>query len=618
MMLRTPRRGRGRALRDDRQVAPLRGSVVNDGTNASNSMVSTDQILSEVAAVAATARPCHLIPLTLFTAWNGVIALVFEGWPESLVEVKRALDGVAESRGLKFESLCAATPKPRCAHTSAASLGSSKPWQQRLGDPPSHHHPRTTLLAPPPVHQHTCTTTIATPILATPILAIGVLTQLPSHHHPPTFVAPTLLRFVLRRAPPVAPPRRSGSRWPKATLAALREDAPALSGAQLKTLKALCREHGEALAGYARAVRISSLSLVRYEWRSLERIRARAEVAFRGTPEPTHAETHSASSKSSFWSFLGQWHRLLSFVPLLSSSGRIGSYRAQSPGGSTVVAFFTPPAQATPPQPRNGELPRSEDIAPSLAPSLATADDEPRAEALLISLRAFRDAVDSALPGMYSWLEEDSLHCTLRALDVTDAAVSAREEEALSAAETQALVERREACEQRGARSRRLGSPRRLGAARRRLRSPRALAARPHTEAEAETEAGTQLGTQLGTQPATQPATHLFAAASSSNNPEEDWHDEWQDRLECWWVGLPGPTQSQLSNCFGALGLHLGARLDASLRAAHPLRAAGGGGPVGGPLGGPLGGPMPLKEKASLAVSSPIRRHMPHSHSPYA
>ena len=36
--------------------------------------------------------------------------------------------------------------------------------------------------------------------------------------------------------------------------------------------------------------------------------------------------------------------------------------------------------------------------------------------ALLAAVARFRAAVDSALPGMYIWFSDDSLHVTLRAL----------------------------------------------------------------------------------------------------------------------------------------------------------------------------------------------------------
>ena len=54
---------------------------------------------------------------------------------------------------------------------------------------------------------------------------------------------------------------------------------------------------------------------------------------------------------------------------------------------------------------------------------------------------------------------------------------------------------------------------------------------------------------------------------------EEAWHDEWRQRIGCWWLALPGPTQAELGSCLGALSLHLGSRLE-SLLQRHTPRAA--------------------------------------------
>ena len=47
------------------------------------------------------------------------------------------------------------------------------------------------------------------------------------------------------------------------------------------------------------------------------------------------------------------------------------------------------------------------------------------------------------------------------------------------------------------------------------------------------------------------------------------WALGWRERFECWYVGLPIPTREALTNCMGALALHLGSALDASWRAAR-------------------------------------------------
>lgn len=64
------------------------------------------------------------------------------------------------------------------------------------------------------------------------------------------------------------------------------------------------------------------------------------------------------------------------------------------------------------------------------------------------------------------------------------------------------------------------------------------------------------------------PGSRRQLQAASS---EELWHRSWKRSLECWWLALPAPTQSQLGACLGALSLHFGARLDSFLgRAAKP------------------------------------------------
>ena len=89
-------------------------------------------------------------------------------------------------------------------------------------------------------------------------------------------------------------------------------------------------------------------------------------------------------------SVLGEWDDLEAYLPKVNAPGsRAPSYRAASPAGHTCVHFLGLPAAA-----------------PELAAELAS----------------FREAVDAALPGLYEWLDEASLHVTVRSLDaVVDA-----------------------------------------------------------------------------------------------------------------------------------------------------------------------------------------------------
>ena len=170
------------------------------------------------------------------------------------------------------------------------------------------------------------------------------------------------------------PPENFGSRWPKTTLAALRDDAPPLSLAELTSLRALCEEHASQLS---LRVPVSSLSFVSYDQRGLESVRERSDVALGSAvddSEPSDAEQARVRG------VLDEWSDLETYLPRVNAPGsRISSYRESSPHGSTLVAFV-------------GGSELRELVA------------------------QFRSAVDALLPGRYAWLDDASLHCTVRAL----------------------------------------------------------------------------------------------------------------------------------------------------------------------------------------------------------
>ena len=170
------------------------------------------------------------------------------------------------------------------------------------------------------------------------------------------------------------PPENFGSRWPKTTLAALHDDAPPLSLAELTSLRALCEEHASQLS---LRVPVESLSFVSYDQRGLESVRERSDVALGSAvddSEPSDAEQARVRG------VLDEWSDLETYLPRVNAPGsRISSYRESSPQGSTLVAFI-------------GASELREVVAP------------------------FRSAVDALLPGRYAWLDDASLHCTVRAL----------------------------------------------------------------------------------------------------------------------------------------------------------------------------------------------------------
>ena len=85
---------------------------------------------------------------------------------------------------------------------------------------------------------------------------------------------------------------------------------------------------------------------------------------------------------------LDEWSDMQAYLERVNAPGsRIGSYREASPEGSTLVAFLG---------------------------SGTGAAGSPSEVGTLLS--AFRSAVDALLPGRYSWLDDSSLHRTVRAL----------------------------------------------------------------------------------------------------------------------------------------------------------------------------------------------------------
>ena len=170
------------------------------------------------------------------------------------------------------------------------------------------------------------------------------------------------------------PPENFGSRWPKTTLAALQDDAPPLSLAELTRLRALCEEHASKLS---LRVPVERLSFVSYDQRGLESVRERSDVALGSAVDDAEP---SAEEQSRVRGVLDEWSDLETYLPRVNQPGsRISSYRESSPAGQTLVAFI-------------GASELRELVAP------------------------FRSAVDALLPGRYAWLDDASLHCTVRAL----------------------------------------------------------------------------------------------------------------------------------------------------------------------------------------------------------
>lgn len=181
-------------------------------------------------------------------------------------------------------------------------------------------------------------------------------------------------------------PEGPGSKWPKTTLGALKDGAPPLTLSQLRALKGICERHSSRLRALGARVPVNSLAAVEYEWRGLERLRARYDFSLSGVPS---VDPVVAANADTVRAVLSEWDDEEIYLEHLNRPGsRISSYREASPAGSTLVAFL------------------GEHLVPGGA-----------ASALAGLLSDFRDDVDAELSGNYEWLAALSLHCTVRSLD---------------------------------------------------------------------------------------------------------------------------------------------------------------------------------------------------------
>ena len=174
-------------------------------------------------------------------------------------------------------------------------------------------------------------------------------------------------------------PEKFGSKWPKTTLGAVNDGCEGLSLAELGRLRELCLEFSEKIRVIESALPVKSLSCVAYECRGLEKLKDRNDIEL-SNPKKT-PDNPSREEMNEVDAVVMEWENLEEYLPKVNALGsRIGSYR-ESRDGSTCVAFL--------------------DIPDNLRTLLAD----------------FKIAVDSAFPGRYAWMTDNSLHCTLRSLD---------------------------------------------------------------------------------------------------------------------------------------------------------------------------------------------------------
>lgn len=176
-------------------------------------------------------------------------------------------------------------------------------------------------------------------------------------------------------------PENSGSKWPKTTLGALRDDRT-LSWDDALKLRQICDQFKPKLQGIK--LEVDSLSIVLFHCRSLER-RLSTEVVPLKDPRDTEVSSidHSKKNVSDHAKFvvntMDQFSsaRLLEYWPNLQNKGnRESHYRAPFIEATLVFDIVSVP-----------------DV-----------------------IGEFRRAVDDKLQDLYCWFKDESLHMTVRAL----------------------------------------------------------------------------------------------------------------------------------------------------------------------------------------------------------
>ena len=128
---------------------------------------------------------------------------------------------------------------------------------------------------------------------------------------------------------------------------------------------------------------VATLSVVQYACRGLERLVKRIDITLDDNNVEEDNSKPSDEEQSRVNSVMSEWNDAQTYLPRVNAPGsRIGSYR-QDTRGNTCGAFID-----------------------SAMPSY-----------LRKCLSEFRNAVNDEFSGRYVWLDESSLHCTLRSLD---------------------------------------------------------------------------------------------------------------------------------------------------------------------------------------------------------
>jgi hypothetical protein len=178
-----------------------------------------------------------------------------------------------------------------------------------------------------------------------------------------------------------------GSQWAKVTLAFVNDSlgAKPLSLDEFRKLKQICLECSSCFAKEDCKIPVPNVSLVEYKWRSLEQVKQRQEFELSlslSVGDEIGHEQVSAGQQAKALSVFSEWNNEEIYLPNVNAVG--APYRASlAIDGLTCVSFL----------------------------------DVRSVPFVWQAICMLRDKIDAEFPGRYEWMRDDSLHCTIRAMD---------------------------------------------------------------------------------------------------------------------------------------------------------------------------------------------------------
>eukprot|EP01024_Parvocaulis_polyphysoides_P050842 TRINITY_DN4963_c0_g2_i1.p1 TRINITY_DN4963_c0_g2~~TRINITY_DN4963_c0_g2_i1.p1 ORF type:complete len:244 (+),score=31.21 TRINITY_DN4963_c0_g2_i1:106-837(+) len=179
------------------------------------------------------------------------------------------------------------------------------------------------------------------------------------------------------------PKENPGSKWPKTTLGAIRDDRRITPEEFLK-LKDICLQQIGLLQKSNSKIKIDDLSVVFYECRSLERIITRQDFLLEESqknPDNSEFSVPGDGELENIKRIVNEWDEEGYWVKASKDGNRESHYRGCA-SGVTLIHYL------------NQNL-----------------DTD-----IIQLIQQFRKQVDEQLPGLYAWFDDKSLHVTIRAL----------------------------------------------------------------------------------------------------------------------------------------------------------------------------------------------------------